>query len=86
MQLGPAQPVKRRPAIGPKVPVDTVRLKRDIADDAKKLSDRARVAGQLDAAGKKPQGDAAMHGSMDDMQRLVARQDTLEKVRRGSKR
>ena len=62
--------------------VDTVRLKKDIADDARKLTDRAKLAGQLDAKGRKPEGDAAMSRSMDDMQRLTARQDTLEAERK----
>lgn len=63
-------------------PVDTVALKKRIADDATKLGDRAALAGQLDAKGMKPQGDAAMSGTFDIMQRLVARQDSLEDARK----
>lgn len=64
-------------------PVDTVALKKRIASDASALTDKAKTAGQLDAKGMKPQGDAAMQGSMDLMQRLVARQDSLEDARKG---
>lgn len=65
-----------------KAPVDTIRLKKDISKDASSLRARATLAGDLDAAGKQPQGDAAMQGSMPDMQRLVARQDSLEDERK----